>query len=143
MAGSRRLAAIAACAAGALLYTGCAGKSAGCRADPGQKILCLEQKHGVGGRSKGAGRYEKEKAGLTSKLIREPAVPMRVPDTILRALVYPYESDRGTLHMARYIYMDMGDGRWILGEYLNRTSDKGGVIEPLTAETESGGGAKR
>jgi len=72
------------------------------------------------------------RAGITAKLIREPAIPMRVPDTILRALVYPYSSKNGTLHMATYIYLKVEDGRWILGEYLERTGSADRVIKPLS-----------
>jgi len=117
-----------------LVFTGCAGKGA-CVPKAGQKVICLdkESRHRIGSRKKRVGgTYEKERAGITAKLIREPAIPMRVPDTILRALVYPYSSKNGTLHMATYIYLKVEDGRWILGEYLERTGSADRVIKPLS-----------
>jgi conjugal transfer pilus assembly protein TraV len=60
----------------------------------------------------------REMAGL----IREPSTPVALPPRIIRALIFPYTSDRdksNVLYMPRYIYFFVEDRpKWIVGDYL-------------------------
>ena len=60
----------------------------------------------------------KEMAGL----IQEPSTPVALPPRIIRALIFPYASDKdknNVLYMPRYIYFFVEDRpKWIVGDYL-------------------------
>lgn len=83
--------------------------------------------------------YEKEVKETMVKLLQAPPTPVKVPDTILRVLILPYVSEDGSLNTARYVFVKVEEGRWILGDYL--LGEKKG-IKVLTPLKEEGGEKK-
>ena len=62
--------------------------------------------------------YEKELKEKTVQLLREPPSPVKVPDTVLRVLILPYVTSDGSLSTAKYVFLKVDEGKWILGDYL-------------------------
>ncbi len=97
----------------------------------------LEKRLGSGkGTKKEEGLYEKEIKERIVKLLREPPSPVKVPDTVLRVLILPYVDKDGNLSSAKYVFLKVEEGRWIIGDYL--IEDKKGIrlLTPLRGEDE-------
>jgi len=59
--------------------------------------------------------YEKEKALKTAELLRSPSAPLRTPPKVMRVLILPWVDKDGVFHEAHYAFVEVEDGRWILG----------------------------
>ncbi|MFA6396635.1 MAG: TraV family lipoprotein [Sulfurimonas sp.] len=79
--------------------------------------------------------YEKERDRMLAKIVKTSPTPMRVPDTVLRVLLLPYEDDSGALTTQNYKFVKADDGKWILGEYLNKEGSAVRMLTPLTKKT--------
>lgn len=51
---------------------------------------------------------------LLAGLLAEPKAPLLLPPKVLRVLLLPYRGEDGELFMARYVYITLGDSRWVL-----------------------------
>jgi len=78
--------------------------------------------------------YEKEVKETIVNLLKAPPTPVKVPDTILRVLILPYVSEDGSLNTARYVFVKVEEGRWILGDYLLGEKKGIKVLTPLKEE---------
>jgi hypothetical protein len=68
--------------------------------------------------------YEIEKDKKTLDVLKETPTPLRTPDTIIRVLMLPFTDSNNVLHSYYYTFIKVEDGSWVLGDYLNRTSNK-------------------
>lgn len=75
--------------------------------------------------------YGQEQAQLTRDLIKTPPIPIKTPNTILTLLFYPHDDD-GTLIGHFYAFMEINDGKWVVGNYLNKQKDSEKLITPLS-----------
>lgn len=75
--------------------------------------------------------YGQEQAQLTRNLIKTPPIPIKTPNTILTLLFYPHDDD-GTLIGHFYAFMEINDGKWVVGNYLNKQKDGEKIITPLS-----------
>ena len=82
--------------------------------------------------------YEREVKERIVSLLREPPAPLKVPDTILRVLILPYVGEGGTLNSARYVFLKVEEGRWILGDYLIEERKGIRLLTPLKGEKDEG-----
>ncbi len=82
--------------------------------------------------------YEKEVKDSIVKLLSEPPSPVKVPDTILRVLILPYVGKEGTLNTARYVFLKVEEGRWVLGDYLIEKKKGIKLLTPLKGEKDEG-----
>jgi len=90
-------------------------------------------------------QVEKEKHKVLKQILKLPPMPIKLPDTVLRALILPYTDENGVLHGYSYLYLKVEEGKWLLGDYLLspikisdsvNTKPKRGkkLIEPLKAK---------
>ena len=82
--------------------------------------------------------YEKEVKDTIVKLLKEPPAPVKMPDTILRVLILPYVSDRGSLNASKYVFLKVEEGRWILGDYLIENKKGVKILTPLKERKSEG-----
>jgi hypothetical protein len=68
--------------------------------------------------------YEIEKEKKTLDILKETPTPLRTPDTIIRVLILPYTDSNNVLHSYYYTFVKVEDGSWVLGDYLNRATNK-------------------
>jgi hypothetical protein len=68
--------------------------------------------------------YETEKEKKTLDVLKETPTPLRTPDTIIRVLILPYTDSNNVLHSYYYTFVKVEDGSWVLGDYLNRATNK-------------------
>ncbi|HHJ63325.1 MAG TPA: hypothetical protein ENJ61_00295 [Aquifex aeolicus] len=80
---------------------------------------------------KGEDLYEKEVKKAIVSLLREPPAPVKAPDTVLRVLILPYVSQDGALNTAKYVFLRVEEGRWILGDYLIGGKEGVKLLTPL------------
>jgi conjugal transfer pilus assembly protein TraV len=60
---------------------------------------------------------------VTSRLVREPVIPIMKPPRVGRVLILPYKNE-GQLFMMRYVYFLVEEPDWVIGEYLSREGGK-------------------
>ncbi len=82
--------------------------------------------------------YEKEVREAVVSLLREPPAPVKVPDTVLRVLILPYVGEGGILNTARYVFLKVEEGRWIVGDYLIEEKKGIKLLTPLKEEKDEG-----
>ena len=82
--------------------------------------------------------YEKEVKDSIVKLLSEPPAPVKVPDTVLRVLILPYVGKEGTLNTARYVFLKVEEGRWVLGDYLIERKKGIKLLTPLEEGKDEG-----
>lgn len=79
--------------------------------------------------------YESERKQLLAKTIKKPVMPVKTQDKILRVLIMPYVNENNVLQTENYQFTKVEDGRWIVGEYLNKNNGKiGKLLTPLAEE---------
>jgi len=78
--------------------------------------------------------YEKEIKRTYTRLLKEPPVPLKVPDTVVRVLILPYVDESGSLNSAKYVFFKVEEGKWILGDYLIKEGKSVKVLTPLKKE---------
>ena len=83
--------------------------------------------------------YEKEVKKSIVRLLKEPPTPVKVPDTVLRVLILPYVGEEGTLNAAKYVFLKVEEGRWILGNYLVEERKGIRLLTPLEEEKKDAG----
>jgi len=93
-----------------------------------------KEKQGKGKDKKEESLYEKEVKETITKLLQAPPTPVKVPDTILRVLILPYVGEDGSLNAAKYVFVKVEEGRWILGDYLIKERRGIKVLTPLKEE---------
>lgn len=89
-------------------------------------------------RSDRAEFYPEEKASFLREVLKKPPTPVRVPDSILRVLILPYTGEDGSLYGARYVYMVVRDGTWVIGgDVVNSLYDQSSEFKPLSPVQDS------
>lgn len=77
--------------------------------------------------------YTQEQSQLTRELIKTPPVPIKTPNTILTLLFYPYDNE-GVLVGHFYAFMEINDGKWVIGSYLDKQKASEKIITPLSLD---------
>ena len=72
-------------------------------------------------------RFKAAEYNEMAELIERPVTPIVAPPKTLRTLVVAYKNTPGqTLYLPRFIYFFASDGAFVLGDYLNSDSSRGG-----------------
>ncbi len=61
---------------------------------------------------------EVEKEALLLKTLKNPPVPLKAQNKVVRILFLPYVDRNGVLHDHQYAFIEVEEGKWILGDYL-------------------------
>jgi hypothetical protein len=96
----------------------------------GDKIKSADVNNSIYGGS-GKSSFEHERDIMMTRLVKTPPTPIRVPDTILRVLIMPYTDDSGVLTAQSYKFAKVDDGKWIMGEYLEKSGQGIQMLTPL------------
>lgn len=80
---------------------------------------------------------EVERQKKLLSIITSSPTPLKAPDTILRVLILPHVDDMKRLHLQKYVFIKVDDGRWILGDYLIKPAKADKTFEPLKKASES------
>ena len=67
--------------------------------------------------------YEINRKAELANLIKEPAIPVKTPDKIMRILLLPYVDKNQLLQTSSFMFTKVDDGKWIIGDYLNQESE--------------------
>lgn len=110
----------------AIFFVGCATTQEGLK--PDSKVIYLKDEKKTAAE---ASIYTQEQLQLTRDLIKTPPTPIKTPNTILTLLFYPHDDD-GTLIGHFYAFMEINDGKWVVGNYLNKQKDGERIITPLS-----------
>jgi hypothetical protein len=75
---------------------------------------------------------EVEREQLMMKLLKQPPVPLKTQDKVVRILFLPYVDTNGVLHNHKYSFLSVEEGKWVLGDYLMKPTvlDRR-VLKPL------------
>ena len=70
-------------------------------------------------------QYQAQVYREMATLIEAPRTPMLKPAKTLRTLILSYSpnADNKVFYMPRYVYSIIDDPGWVLGDYLNRTTE--------------------
>ena len=82
--------------------------------------------------------YEKEKKETLLKLIKKPPAPVRTPDEVLKIYVLPYTDSEGNFHGGEYLFVVVGDGKWLMGDRVEGEEERK-VLTPLKKEEKDEG----
>lgn len=96
----------------------------------GEKVKTADGNVSIYG-GNGKSSFERERDIMMTKLVKTPPTPVRVPDTILRVLIMPYTDDSGVLTAQSYKFTKVDDGKWIMGEYIDKEGQGIQMLTPL------------
>jgi hypothetical protein len=75
---------------------------------------------------------EVEKETLLLKTLKNPPVPLKGQNKIVRVMFLPYVDQNGILHTQQYAFIQVDEGKWIMGDYLLAATKKGRrLLKPL------------
>lgn len=112
----------------AISFSGCTTSQGGLQ--PEGKVTYLRD---APKKENSASLYAQEQSQLTRDLIKTPPVPIRTPNTILTLLFYPYDN-AGVLVGHFYAFMEINDGKWVIGSYLDKQKESEKIITPLSLD---------
>lgn len=116
-----------------ILLSGCAASSAN-KDDVDDKLIRLNKMKKQNEKVvKIDSLYEKERKELLAATIRQPKIPVKTPDKILRVLILPYVDESNNLQTQNYHFVKVDEGKWIIGEYLYGESkaSQNSLLTPL------------
>lgn len=96
----------------------------------GEKVKTADNNNSIYG-GNGKSSFERERDIMMTRLVKTPPTPIRVPDTILRVLIMPYTDESGVLTAQSYKFTKVDDGKWIMGEYLDKEGQGIQMLTPL------------
>lgn len=84
--------------------------------------------------------YQAEVYNQLRGLLEQPATPLVVQAKTVRTLILPYApggAGGNRLYMPRYVYWRLGEGSWVLGDYLVETREYGdSFLQHINADGE-------
>jgi len=82
---------------------------------------------------------EIEKEALLLRILKNPPVPLKSQNKVVRVLFLPYVDQSGVLHSQQYSYVQVEEGKWILGDYLLNSPQSGKrLFKPLDNPAPAG-----
>lgn len=87
--------------------------------------------------------YQAEIEKKLTSLLKNPVIPLKTPDVVVRVLFLPYVAEDGSLVGSHYAYVKIKEGNWILGDYLiekpySEGVLEGGIVKPLDRKDVGG-----
>ena len=79
--------------------------------------------------------YEEKIARTVVKLLGRIPAPVRTPDDVLRVLILPYVDDQGTFNSAKYVFIKVDEGRWLLDPRIKEEDPAVRTLTPLEEKT--------
>lgn len=98
---------------------------------PGEK----DEKHvdvdlRAGGEGRSALDTERERRMLS--ILKQPPIPLKTPDKVLRVLLLPFVDSEDVLHNYKYSFIKVDEGKWVIGDYLMEPAKAGRrIFTPL------------
>ena len=77
--------------------------------------------------------YRKEKMEKELAILKTAPTPIKAPDTVIRVLILPYVAN-GVLNAAKYTFLTVETGKWIIGDYLLTPAKTEKIKKPLIDE---------
>jgi hypothetical protein len=77
--------------------------------------------------------YRKEKIEKELAILKTAPTPIKAPDTVIRVLILPYVAN-GVLNAAKYTFLTVETGKWIIGDYLLTPAKTEKIKKPLIDE---------
>jgi len=78
--------------------------------------------------------YRKEKIEKELAILKTAPTPIKAPDTVIRVLILPYVDSNGVLNAAKYTFLTVETGKWIIGDYLLTPAKTEKIKKPLIDE---------
>jgi hypothetical protein len=78
--------------------------------------------------------YRKEKMEKELAILKTAPTPIKAPDTVIRVLILPYVDSNGVLNAAKYTFLTVETGKWIIGDYLLTPAKTEKIKKPLIDE---------
>ena len=75
--------------------------------------------------------YQKEKLEKELAILKVAPTPIKAPDTVVRVLILPYVDSNGVLNAAKYTFLTVETGKWIIGDYLLTPAKTERIKRPL------------
>jgi len=75
--------------------------------------------------------YRKEKIEKELAILKTAPTPIKAPDTVIRVLILPYVDSNGVLNAAKYTFLTVETGKWIIGDYLLTPAKTEKIKKPL------------
>lgn len=58
-----------------------------------------------------------DKRKVETSMVPSPPIPIMVPAKVVRVLVYPYIDNYGNFHSPVYLYTEIKESRWVVGDF--------------------------
>jgi hypothetical protein len=75
---------------------------------------------------------EQERQRVMLNILKQPPIPLKTPDKVLRILLLPYVDENDVLHNYTYTFLKVEEGKWVLGDYLMEPAKAGRrILRPM------------